>query len=53
MKWMDEGEKAHLEIIENGLLGVCVGYYVGGNLSWLFWRKPFFYYIFWIFAILM
>ena len=26
---MDEGKKAHLEIIENGLLGFCVGYYRG------------------------
>ena len=27
--FVDEGEKAHLEIIENGSLWFCVGYYGG------------------------
>ena len=50
---MDEGKKAHLEIIENGLLGFCVGYY-GGKFKLLILEKTifYFYYLFWIFAIL-
>ena len=51
---MDEGKKALLEIIENGLLGFCVGYY-RGKFKLVILEKTifYFYYLCWIFAILM
>ena len=39
---MDEWEKAHLEIIENGSLGFCVAYY-GGKFMVVILKKTIFF----------